>query len=228
MPKRFTTKMTRAVALKKLSALLDRVSKWNIDFARYFAIDKVVLVGSLARNETSVRDIDLCFRLSRNDCASRLDEKNEYIEWRELELGLKPPRDLRGELNMYELDPLKYIKARDGRIELLRWDQLDFISLTLNPIVTLVEDGKLKFDNPVEAIANAKSISMQQAENIINTGEIRHFSNVNDDEYWKSYCRSLNKFPELVRDMILARDGTAERYFNSVFYSRCLVANRPD
>lgn len=228
MPKRFTKKMSRAVALKKLSALLDRVSKWNIDFARYYSIDKVVLVGSLARNETSVGDIDLCLRLSRNDRPSCLDEKNEYIKWRELELGLKPPRDLRGELNMYELDPLKYIKARDGRVELLRWDQLDFISLTLNPIVILVEDGKLKFDNPAVAIANAKSISMQQAEEIINTGEIRHFSNVNDDEYWESYCRSLNKFPEPVRDLVLARDGTSERYFNSVFYSGCLVAKCPD
>lgn len=207
MPKRFTTKMTKAVALKKLSALLDRVSKWNSDYARYFGIDNVVLVGSLARNESSVGDIDLCLRLSRNGSASCLDKKNEYIEWREIELGLKPPRDWRGELDMYEIDPLRYIKARDSRIELLSWDQLDFISLTLNPIVTLVEDGKLKFDSPAEAIANAKSISMQQAVNIIQSGQIRHFSKTNDDEYWKSYCSSLSKFPVPVRDMILARDG---------------------
>ena len=165
----------------------------------------------MARNESRVGDIDLCVRTERARIFSKQAVRDEYIEWRETELGYAPPRDYRGLLNMFERDALRFIKNRDGRIETLQWDQIPVISLTMKPIVKLVTDGIFQFKSISEAIASAKPIPINKAMEIITQG-VPEKPYQTKGVYWESYCESLNNYPEAIRKKVLQRDSYEKHY----------------
>jgi predicted nucleotidyltransferase len=211
LPKKYKTKLHQKVALKKLQSAVDRILYWNKNYAKYFCVKDVFLFGSLARNEIQVGDIDICVRFEQIKNSNSMEHKNEYIKWRKKELGFAPPRDFSSTLGMFELDVRKYVKNRDGRIELILWDQLGGISLTMKPIVEIVHNGKLVHETLLDAIALAKPITIEQAEAII-------AKNIPEPPWekkgviWESYCNALNNYPANVMDKILERDNNAQYY----------------
>lgn len=213
MPKKYKSKLKRDVALRKLEALIDRVDFWNSNYSKYYRVDEVTLVGSLARNEQNVTDIDLCVKVSRTQEFSAVEHRNDYIKWRKEVLGYAPPRDFVSELYMYEFDVRRFIQNKDGRIDILQWDQLQPISLTMHPIVTLVHNGVLIFDCIFDAISKAKAITIEGALNII-SGGVPEKPTATQGEYWESYCNSLSEYPDILREAILDRDSNTEHYVN--------------
>jgi predicted nucleotidyltransferase len=211
MPKKYKTKLRQEVALKKLKSAIERTVYWNENYSKFFHVEEATLVGSLARNEPNVGDIDLCVKVARTQQFSIEKYKKEYIKWRKDILDFAPPRDFSSTLNMYELDVTRFIQNKDGRIEILRWDQLPAISLTLMPIVTLVQNGKFIHDTLLTAISKAEAISHKRAEEIV-ASDIPEAPYEKKGIYWDSYCNSLSNFPISIRNMILERDNNVGNY----------------
>ncbi|HFG1878670.1 TPA: hypothetical protein ACGF2C_003618, partial [Vibrio cholerae] len=65
MPKKYKTKLSFSTALNKLQQFLDRVEYWNTNYSKYYRVSDVVLLGSLARSESKVGDLDLCVNIER-------------------------------------------------------------------------------------------------------------------------------------------------------------------
>ncbi|GGX62476.1 hypothetical protein [Saccharospirillum salsuginis] len=206
MPKNFKTKMKKGVALKKLQDLIDRIEYWNKHYATYFKVQSATLVGSLARNQEVIGDIDVCMQVQRAKEFSAQENKESYIEWRKSLLGYAPPRDYNAQLNMYELDVTRYVKNRDGRIEILRNDQLGPISLTMNPISSIVNGGSIISSSASEVVMNALPITNEKAIELINSGIPRRPAEAKG-EYWNSYCCSLSRYSDVHRELILKRDN---------------------
>ncbi|MGT3802047.1 hypothetical protein [Vibrio cholerae] len=212
VPKNYRSKISKAVAYKKLQGILERLKDWNELYSSYYEIEEAALVGSLARGGEKFGDIDVCLKIRRSQQFSYSDCKNDYIKWREQVLGYKPPApNSSAERCMFETDVCRFIKSRDGRIEMLRWDQFEPICLTLQPFIKLVENGRVVVTD-IETLAKHRStFSEEQALEIVKNGvpegprEIKGI-------YWESYCSVLKLYPGFIRDAILDRDACKEAY----------------
>lgn len=208
LPKKYKTKLSFATALNKLQQFLDRVEYWNANYSKYYCVSDVVLLGSLARSEPKVGDLDLCVNVKRVQAFSPLEKKEEYREWRSSTLGYAPPSSYGDELYMFQTDVIRFIKARDGRYDVLQWHELPNLSLTLDPLIKLVNNGELQYDNAKEAVANAACIEPEEINSTIEKGALSR------KNYEISvYCNALSKFPEQVRDAILERDKCHNEYY---------------
>ncbi len=190
---------------------MERLEFWNKNYSRYYRVEEAALVGSMARNETSFGDIDLCVKVNRTQEFKVHDHRDEYIEWRKEVLGYAPPRDFSAEIGMYELDVSRFIKSRDGRIEILRWVQFPVICLTMNPFVKLVENGNCLINSVTEVMSKSTVITDEQAIDIVNNGVPENPSD-KKGVFWQSYCNTLAKFPVHIRNMILERDSNIKHY----------------
>jgi predicted nucleotidyltransferase len=201
--------LKRKTAIKKLDRILERVENWNQNFSKYTTINDIFLLGSLARQEDSVGDIDLCVNTEvRKNIKIEADE---YIEWRRKNLEY---------FNQYWYywrfvndDPIRYIMDRDGRIEVLAWDQLGPIALTCDPYVRIIENGKRKFENAEQSLQNARSLDMETAKKIIFEHNLPE-KQLKNDFFWNSYRNTLMEYPLDIRLMILKRDGYTESDLN--------------
>lgn len=212
MPKKYSSKISKAVAYKKLQGILERLKDWNELYSSYYEIEEAALVGSLARDGEKFGDIDVCLKIRRSQQFSYSDCKNDYIKWREQVLGYKPPVAYSSaERCMFETDVSRFIKNSDGRIEMLRWDQFEPICLTLQPFIKLVENGRVVFTD-VEILEKHRStFSEEQALAIVKNGvpeDPRGIKGI----YWESYCSALKLYPGFIRDAILDRDACKEAY----------------
>lgn len=211
MPKFYKTKLTKPVAHKKLLGLLERIQFWNNEYSEYYRIEKAALVGSLARDGDRFGDIDVCIDLKRSKKFNPAAQSEDYINWRQEVLGYAPPRDFFAELGMFYKDVFRFVKNRDGRIELLRWNQFDPICLTLQPYVILVENG-IGIVNSISDIENNKKcFTTEQALELVKN-DTPHHPNEISGIYWDSYCQSLSIYPASIRNAILKRDSAKERY----------------
>lgn len=207
MPKYFQTKISRRIALKKLESLVERTAIWNDNYAKKCRVSDIVLVGSVARSEEKVGDVDVACEVEKIELKPGFyADLDEYLQWRKDVLGFAKPTDYHKQLHTVEADPLRFIKNGDGRIEILQWDQVELISLSLHPIVTLVKDGTFLFNSVENAIAAAKPITIAKAKNIIADGQPEKPDEI-DGEYWTSYCITINHLPQEIGDLILERDG---------------------
>lgn len=212
MPKKYSSKISKAVAYKKLQGILERLKDWNELYSFYYEIEEAALVGSLARDAEKFGDIDICLKIRRSQQFSYSDCKNDYIKWREQVLGYKPPAAYSSaERCMFETDVSRFIKNSDGRIEMLRWDQFEPICLTLQPFIKLVENGRVVVTD-IKTLENHRStFSEEQALEVVKNGvpegprEIRGI-------YWESYCAALKLYPAFIREAILDRDSHREAY----------------
>jgi hypothetical protein len=215
LPKNYKSKMKNEVALKKLQALIDRMLFWNSNYAKFYRIEAATLVGSMAKNDQFIGDIDICMDVQRVREFCTNEQKSDYSEWRKEILGYAPPRDFSSGLHMYSLDVSRFAKNRDGRIDILWWNQLKPISLTMTPVVTLAQNGVLLFDSASKAISNAKPITLEQGQEIIKSGFPENPRELKG-EYWDSYCDTLKKYPEEIRRCILERDNNTNNYLKYV------------
>ncbi|EGR4373096.1 hypothetical protein DDM70_12005 [Vibrio cholerae] len=212
VPKKYSSKISKAVAYKKLQGILERLKDWNELYSFYYEIEEAALVGSLARDAEKFGDIDICLKIRRSQQFSYSDCKNDYIKWREQVLGYKPPAAYSSaERCMFETDVSRFIKNSDGRIEMLRWDQFEPICLTLQPFIKLVENGRVVVTD-IKTLENHRStFSEEQALEVVKNGvpegprEIRGI-------YWESYCAALKLYPAFIREAILDRDSHREAY----------------
>ncbi|WP_415721711.1 nucleotidyltransferase domain-containing protein [Photobacterium ganghwense] len=211
MPKNYKNKMSHSTAVRKLEAFIERVQYWNENYSKYYRVVDVVLLGSLARNETKVSDIDLCVKIERTMGFQVNEHKSDYLVWRKDVLGYAAPDDYFKQVNMFETDVTRYLKARDGRYDVLRWGELVGLSLTLDPIVTLVSEGALQYESIEVALENASSISHDRAISIVEAGALSR-----KEVYWDSYCNALSKFPPFVREAILKRDNCQSEYLSYI------------
>ncbi len=212
MPKKYSSKISKAVAYKKLQGILERLKDWNELYSSYYEIEEAALVGSLARDGEKFGDIDVCLKIRRSKQFSYSDCKNDYIKWREQVLGYKPPVAYSSaERCMFETDVSRFIKNSDGRIEMLRWDQFEPICLTLQPFIKLVENGRVIVTD-IKTLENHRStFSEEQALEIVKNGvpeDPRDIKGI----YWESYCSALKLYPSFIRDAILDRDSHREAY----------------
>ncbi len=208
LPKKYKTKLSFATALNKLQQFLDRVEYWNANYSKYYRVSDVVLLGSLARSEPKVGDLDLCVNVERVQAFSPSEKKEEYREWRSSILGYAPLSNYGDELYMFQTDVIRFIKARDGRYDVLQWQELPNLSLTLDPLIKLVNNGELQYKNAKEAIANAACIEPEEINLAIEKGALSR------KNYEISvYCNALSKYPEQVRDAILERDKCHNEYY---------------
>ena len=114
MPKKYSSKISKAVAYKKLQGILERLKDWNELYSSYYEIEEAALVGSLARDGEKFGDIDVCLKIRRSQQFSYSDCKNDYIKWREQVLGYKPPAPYSSaERCMFETDVSRFIKSSD-------------------------------------------------------------------------------------------------------------------
>jgi len=203
--------MKSKVALKKIQDVIDRISFWNSNHSKFYRVKSATLVGSMARNEVSIGDIDICMEVERVNEFCAHEEKEDYTNWRKEALGYAPPRDFSSGLHMYSLDVSRFVKNRDGRIDLLWWNQLNPISLTMTPIVNLVQNGILIFDSATRAISCAKPITLEQGKEIIESGFPENPRQLKG-EFWDSYCNTLRVYPEEIRNYILERDNNKTNY----------------
>ncbi|MCL1080069.1 hypothetical protein D5R81_18745 [Parashewanella spongiae] len=211
MPKQYKTKLSKPVAHKKLFGLLERIQFWNNEYSEYYQIEKAALVGSLTRDGERFGDIDVCIDLKRSKKFNPADHSEDYIYWRQEVLGYAPPRDFFAELSMYDKDVFRFVKNKDGRIELLRWNQFDPICLTLKPFVTLVENGVCLVNSISDLAKNKNSFTAEQALELVKN-DTPHKPNEICGIYWDSYCQSLSVYPASIRNAILKRDSAQERY----------------
>lgn len=203
--------MKRTTAIRKLANVLDRVDHWNTHHALWIKIETVILVGSVARNVDAVGDIDLCFGV---ECIqSYSDHLEEYMDWRHRALGYRPPRshiDVCAALSAN--DAYRYLKNKDGRIEAMTCNQLDFIKMSMDPFITLVYNGKRSDVDLHNIPALAKPISKKNALKLIDD-DILSAPSSRDDKYWEDYCEQLYTHKKKwVRKRILARDNTTVDY----------------
>lgn len=82
MPVKYKTKLTHKVALKKLEQAVERALYWNKHYSEFYYIEDMVLVGSMARGESRVGDIDICVRVNRAKEFSLMDARDKYVHWR--------------------------------------------------------------------------------------------------------------------------------------------------
>ncbi|RLV57816.1 hypothetical protein D5018_20550 [Parashewanella curva] len=211
MPKFYKTKLTKPVAHKKLLGLLERIQFWNNEYSEYYQIEKAALVGSLARDGDRFGDIDICIDLKRSKKFNPAAHSEDYINWRQEVLGYAPPRDFFAELGMFDKDLFRFVKNRDGRIELLRWNQFDPICLTLQPYVILVENGIGIVNSISDIESNKKCFTTEQALELVKN-DTPHHPNEISGIYWDSYCQSLSVYPASIRNAILKRDSAKKRY----------------
>lgn len=171
VPKNYRSKISKAVAYKKLQGILERLKDWNELYSSYYEIEEAALVGSLARGGEEFGDIDVCLKIRRSQQFSYSDCKNDYIKWREQVLGYKPPAAYSAaERCMFETDVSRFIKNSDGRIEVLRWDQFEPICLTLQPFIKLVENGRVIVTD-IKTLENYRAtFSEEQALEIVKNG----------------------------------------------------------
>lgn len=211
MPKKYKTKMQLNTATKKLQAFMDRAKFWNENYSKYYRITDVVLLGSLARKENKVSDIDLCVKVERVQGFGLQEHLSRYLAWRKDVLGYAVPVDFGAQISSFESDVTRYLKAKDGRYDVLRWRELAGLSLTLDPQVTLIRNGIAQYESAELAIEEAASISQENALSLIEDGAVSR-----EDVYWESYCNALSKFPSFVRDAILERDESQQEYLSFV------------
>lgn len=211
MPKKYKSKLSKAVAYKKLQEILLRIKSWNELHSNYYEIEEVALVGSLARDGEKFGDIDICMKIKRSREFSPLECKEEYIKYRKEMLGYAPPRDWSAELSTFELDVSRFVKNKDGRIEMLRWDQFDPICLTLKPYVKLVDNSICVVRSVDDIEKNRAIFTESQALDIVKSGTPENPRNIKG-EYWDSYCFSLELYPEFIREAILERDSHQDAY----------------
>lgn len=212
MPKKYKSKLTKAVAYKKLEGVLSRLKTWNEKHSNYYVIEEAALIGSLARDGKNFGDIDICMKIKRSRQFSPMECKYEYIRWREQILGYKPPAiDSSAERGMFELDVGRYIKNRDGRIDMLPWDQFQPICLALRPYIKLV-DNCLNIVDSVEDIEKHRAtFSEKQAIEVVKNGVPENPCETKG-LYWESYCSALARYPSFVRDAVLERDSYVDAY----------------
>ena len=207
MPKNYKTKLLYSTAVGKLQTFIDRAQYWNAHYSKYYRIVDVVLLGSLARNDTRVSDIDLCVKIERSMDFQHLEHKSDYLVWRKNVLGYADPNDFYEQLGMFEKDAIRYLKARDGRYDVLYWDQLAGLSLTLDPIVILIKNGVTQYKSAQEALRNCSGISHAQAQLMIEEGTVSR-----RNMQLTPYCNALSKYPPFIREMILKRDNSEKEY----------------
>ena len=211
LPKKYKSKLSRTIAYKKLREILSRINTWNELHSKYYEIEQAALVGSLARDGEKFGDIDICMKIRRSRQFSPTECKKEYIKWREEVLGYAPPRDFFVELGTFELDVSRFVKNRDGRIDILRWDQFDPICLTLNPYIKLIEN-RICVISSVDEIEKSRTIFTESQALDIVKGGIPENPLDKKGEYWDSYCCSLKLYPEFIRKAVLERDNNQEAY----------------
>ncbi|EGR0601672.1 TPA: hypothetical protein PX766_003457 [Vibrio cholerae] len=207
LPKKYKTKLSFSTALNKLQQFLDRVEYWNTNYSKYYRVSDVVLLGSLARSESKVGDLDLCVNIERVQAFSPSEKKEEYSEWRSSTLGYAHPSNYGDELYMFQTDVIRFIKAGDGRF-VLQWHELPSLSLTLDPLTKLVSKGELQYSNAREAVANATCLSGEEINSTIEKGALSR-----KDYEISVYRNALSKYPEHVRDAILERDKCQDEYY---------------
>ncbi|MGK0235925.1 MAG: hypothetical protein ACI9EK_002468 [Psychroserpens sp.] len=216
MPKKYQSKLTKDVAYKKLEGILFRIRSWNERYANYYVIDEAALIGSIATDGDRFGDIDLCIKIKRSKKFSHKECKYNYIKWREQILGFKPPEsNSSAERGMFELDVSRYIKNRDGRIDLLPWNQFHPICLALRPYIKLVDNSLILVDSLTDIEKYRDTFSEEQAMEIIRNGTPEKPLDTNGI-YWDSYCSALARYPSLIRNAVLERDSYVEAY------SRCV------
>ncbi|MFB2675205.1 hypothetical protein ACE02S_19790 [Shewanella xiamenensis] len=212
VPKKYSSKISKAVAYKKLQGILERLKDWNELYSSYYEIEEAALVGSLARDGEKFGDIDVCLKIRRSQQFSYSDCKNDYIKWREQVLGYKPPAPYSSaERCMFETDVSRFIKSSDGRIEMLRWDQFEPICLTLQPFIKLVENGRVVVTDIEKLEKHRSTFSEEQALEIVKNGVPENPRDIKGI-YWESYCAALKLYPGFIRDAILDRDSHREAY----------------
>ncbi|EGR1136727.1 hypothetical protein [Vibrio cholerae] len=212
VPKNYRSKVSKAVAYKKLQGVLERLNDWNELYSSYYEIEEAALVGSLARGGEKFGDIDVCLKIRRSQQFSYSDCKNDYIKWREQVLGYKPPAPYSSaERCMFETDVSRFIKSSDGRIEMLRWDQFEPICLTLQPFIKLVENGRVIVANVEELETHRITFTAEQALDIVKSG-VPENPRGTEGIYWESYCAALKLYPAFIRDAILDRDAYCAAY----------------
>ncbi|EJL8267733.1 hypothetical protein NM215_002653 [Vibrio cholerae] len=212
MPKNYRSKVSKAVAYKKLQGVLERLNDWNELYSSYYEIEEAALVGSLARGGEKFGDIDVCLKIRRSQQFSYSDCKNDYIKWREQVLGYKPPAPYSSaERCMFETDVSRFIKNSDGRIEMLRWDQFEPICLTLQPFIKLVENGRVIVANVEELEGHRITFTAEQALDIVKSG-VPENPRGTEGIYWESYCAAQKLYPAFIRDAILDRDAYCAAY----------------
>lgn len=166
----------------------------------------------MARGGEAFGDIDLCLKIRRSKQFSYSECKDDYIKWREQALGYKPPPIESGaERGMFELDVSRFIKNRDGRIEILRWNQFEPICITLQPFIKLVENCRVIATDVEKLERHRSTFSEEQALEIVKNGVPEDPSGIKGI-YWESYCSALKLYPEFIRDVILDRDSYWEAY----------------
>ena len=186
---------------------MQRAELWNKNYAWWVQIKSIVLAGSLARNSDVVGDVDLCIEIDRVKNPSEVD-KQDYFEWRKRVLGYAQPRGVSGLLNaLYGDDALRHVKNKDGRIEALGWMQLEVLSLSLDPIISLMENGQLCCVDLDRLHLESKPVSIDTAAEYVSRN-VPEKPRKQNDEFWESYCQTVSSYPEEVRNMILDRDST--------------------
>lgn len=211
MPKKYKKKLFYKTATKKLQGLLDRIQKWNSQYSKYYYVANAVMLGSLARKETSVSDIDICVQVKRTDQFEAEPNKIRYLFWRKETFGWAPPSDFYKECSMFETDVIRYLKSGDGRFDILYWDQLDGLSLTLDPMVNLVSNGEINYQTSELALENTLSITKRRAFEIVESGAV-NIKNM----HWDSYCNTLKKYPKDIRLAILIRDDCEDAFYSHI------------
>jgi len=207
----YKTKISRQKAIQKLRNVVELAERWNNFGLKTFDIDRILLVGSLARNEEFVGDIDICVKTKRHEF-DNLELLDAYLEWRLDVLGYAVPRSSYKLMDTFSCDPLRFIKNRDGRIEQLTWDQRNAISLTMQPQILIFDEGMPIFDDVEVALDMAKPISLSKAKNIIGNKDGPTYYSALGGFYLESYCRSLSVYPEHIRYIILDRDNSHQAY----------------
>ena len=207
MPKNYKTQIRREIAIKKLEGALQRANMWNKNHAWWIRIRTIVLVGSLARNSDVVGDVDLCIEIDRIKDPNEAERK-DYFEWRKRVLGYAHPRDVSGLMRaIYSDDAIRYMKNKDGRLEMLQWAQLEVLSLSLTPIIPLMENGRLCSVDLDNLHLESKPISIDTATEYVSRN-VPEKPRKQNDEFSESYCHTVSSYPEEVRNMILNRDAT--------------------
>jgi len=134
-------------------------------------------------------------------------KKEEYSEWRSSTFGYAHPSNHIDELYMFQTDVTRFIKAKDGRFDVLQWYEFSSLSLTLDPFTKLVSKGEIQYSNAREAVANATCLSDEEINSTIEKGVLSR-----KDYEISVYCDALSKYPEHIRDAILERDKSHKEY----------------
>ncbi|WP_394210973.1 hypothetical protein [Enterovibrio calviensis] len=208
MPKKYKQKISRKVAVKKLNAFMERVEYWNQNYARFFRFKDIVLLGSLARSEDKVGDIDICYKLERVGDEPIHESTDDYSEWRKRELGYAVPTNFFDLLTTFQSDLRRFAKNRDGRFEVMGWEQFEMISLNLEPFTYLMCDGVRKCGDVEELIENAKPITLCKALSLVASNVPPSPLHISGHELEEHFA-FISCYPRAVLEAVLERDFKA-------------------